>query len=56
MKGIENDLGDMKIPLKLETRAIKKIPYRPNPMYKKKVKEKIDRMLEASIIEPVITL
>jgi hypothetical protein len=38
MKGIAGELGEMKIPLKLEARPVKKRPYRLNPMYKKKVK------------------
>jgi hypothetical protein len=42
MKGIEGDLGEMKIPLKPEARAVRKIPYRLNLVYKKKLKEKID--------------
>jgi hypothetical protein len=43
----------MKIPLKYDMRPIKKQPYRLNPIYKQKVKEKIDRMLKADIIKPV---
>jgi hypothetical protein len=43
----------MKIPLKLEARPVKQRPYRLNPVYKKKVKEENDRMLEVGIIEPV---
>jgi hypothetical protein len=53
MKGIAGELGEMKIPLRLEVRPIRQRPYRLNPIYKHKVKEDIDRMLEASIIEPV---
>jgi hypothetical protein len=53
MKGIAGDLGEMKIPLKPEARPVKKRPYRLNPVYKPKVKEEIDRMLEVGIIEPV---
>jgi hypothetical protein len=53
MKGIVGDLGEMKIPLKPKARLVRQRPYRLNPMYKQKVKEKIDRMLEADIIEPV---
>jgi hypothetical protein len=53
MKGIVGELGEMKIPLKPEARPIRQRPYRLNPIYKHKVKEKIDRMLEAGIIEPV---
>ena len=53
MKFIERDLGEMKISLRYEARTITQRPYRINPIYKQKVKEKIDRMLEAGIIEPV---
>jgi hypothetical protein len=53
MKGIVGELGEMKIPLIYEARPIRQRPYRLNPIYKKKVKEEIDRMLEAGIIEPV---
>jgi hypothetical protein len=52
MKFIERDLGEMKISLRYEARTITQRPYRINPIYKQKVKEKIDRMLEAVIIEP----
>jgi hypothetical protein len=34
MKGIEGDLGEKMIPLKLEARPIMKRPYRLNPVYK----------------------
>jgi len=53
MKGIAGELGEMKIPLRPEVRSIKQRPYRLNPIYKKKVKAEIDRMLEVGIIEPV---
>jgi hypothetical protein len=53
MKGIEGELGEMKIPLRLEARFFRQRPYRLNPIYKKKVKAEIDRMLEAGIIELV---
>ena len=53
MKRIEGEIGEMKIPLKPKARPIKQRPYRLNPVYKQKVKEKFDRMLEASIIELV---
>jgi hypothetical protein len=53
MKGIAGELGEMKIPLRPEARSIRQRPYRLNPIYKQKVKAKIDRMLEAKIIEPV---
>jgi hypothetical protein len=53
MKGIVVELGEMNIPLRPEAISIRKRPYRLNPIYKKKVKAEIDRMLEARIIEPV---
>jgi hypothetical protein len=53
MKGIAKELGEMKIPLKPDARPIKQQPYRFNPIYKQKVKDEIDRMLEAGIIKPV---
>jgi hypothetical protein len=53
MKGIAGELGEMKIPLKPEARPVRQRPYRLNPIYKQKVRAKIDRMLEAGIIEPV---
>jgi hypothetical protein len=53
MKRLARELGDMNIPLKLDSRPIRKRPYRLNPMYKQKVKEKIVKMLEVSVIEPV---
>jgi hypothetical protein len=43
----------VKIHLKPEARPIRKRTYRLNPVYKQKVKEEIDRMLEAGIIELV---
>ena len=43
----------MKIALKPEDGPVRKRPYKLNPVYKQKVKEEIDRMLEAGIIEPV---
>jgi hypothetical protein len=45
------ELGEMKIPLKPEARSVRQRPYRLNPIYKKKVKAEIDRMLEVGIIE-----
>jgi len=51
MKGIVGELGEMKIPLKLGAKPVKQIPYMLNPRYKEKVKAKIDRMLEAGIID-----
>ena len=53
MKGIVDDLGEMKIPLKPYANLVKQQPYRLNPRYKEKVKEELDHMLDAGIIEPV---
>jgi hypothetical protein len=53
MKGILGELGEMNIPLIYEARPVRQRPYRLNPIHKKKVKEEIDRMLDAGIIEPV---
>ena len=53
MKGIVRDLGVMRIPLKRDARPVKQRPYRLNHRYKEKVKDEIDKMLAAGIIEPV---
>jgi hypothetical protein len=39
MKGIAGELGEMKIPLKLDTKPVRYRPYILNPKYKEKVKE-----------------
>jgi hypothetical protein len=43
----------MKIPFILDARPVRHRPYILNPIYKHKVKAKIDRMLESRIIEPL---
>jgi hypothetical protein len=53
MKGIVGELGEMNIPLKPEVRSVRQRPYRLNLIYKQKVKDEIDRILEAGIIEPI---
>jgi hypothetical protein len=53
MKGIAGDLGEIKIPLRVEARSIRQRPYKLNLIYKQKVKDKNDRILEDGIIEPV---
>ena len=53
MKGIDEELGEMKIPLRSNERPIKQRPYKLNPIYKQKVKDEIDRMLKVGIIELV---
>jgi hypothetical protein len=53
MKRIKGTMGETKIPLGLDERPIKKIPYRLDPKYKQKVRIELDRMLGARIIEPI---
>ena len=53
MKGILGDLGEMKIPLKLDAKPMRQRPYRLNPRYKERVNSELDRMLDTGIIEPV---
>jgi hypothetical protein len=53
MKGIKGPMGEMKIPLRADTRPIKQRPYRLNSKYKQKFKIELDRMMEVGIIEPV---
>ena len=53
MKGVAGELGEMKIPLRPDSRPIRQRPYRLNPIYKYKVKAEIEKMLEAEIIELV---
>ena len=47
------DLGEMKIPLRPDAKPSKQRPYRMNPKYKERVKEELDHMPDAGIIEPV---
>jgi hypothetical protein len=53
MKGVARELGEMMIPLRPEARLIRHRTYRLNPIYKQKVKEYLDRIIESGIIEPV---
>ena len=53
MKGILGDLGIMRIPLKEGAKTIKQCPYRLNPKYKEKFRKELNKMLIASIIEPI---
>eukprot|EP00253_Pinus_taeda_P005155 PITA_05155 len=53
LKGIVGDLGIVKITLKSDAKPVKKQPYRLNPKYKEKVREELDKMLTAEIIEPM---
>jgi len=43
----------MKIPLKKDAKPVKQRPYRLNPKYKEKLKQELEKMLAAGIIEPV---
>ena len=47
MKGILGDLGEMKIPLKLDAKPVKQRLYRLNMRYKEHVKDELERMLDA---------
>ena len=53
MKRIAGELGEMKIPLRVEARSIRQQPYKLNLIYKQKVKVGINRMLKANIIKSV---
>jgi hypothetical protein len=53
MKGIKGPMGEMNIPLRLDSRPIKQRPYRLNAKYKNKVKIELDRMMEEGIIQLV---
>ena len=53
MKGILRDLGVMRIPLKEGAKLVKQRPYRLNPRYKEKVRQDLDKMIVARIIEVV---
>jgi hypothetical protein len=52
-QGIVGSLGEMKRKLKPDACPIKKKPYRLNLKYKEKVKQELDKMLEAGVIFPV---
>ena len=43
----------MRIPLKHDMKPMKQRHYRLNPKYKEKVKEELEKILAAGIIEPV---
>jgi len=43
----------MKIPLKPRAKPMKKMPYRLNMRYKEKMKDEINKMLDARTIEPI---
>jgi hypothetical protein len=53
MKRIARELGKTKIPLKPYAKPVQQRPCRMKSKYKEKVKQELDRMLEAGIIELV---
>ena len=53
MKGILGDLGEMNILLKPDAKPLWQRPYHLNPQYTERVKDELDRMLDAGIIDPV---
>lgn len=53
LKGIVGDLGVMKVTLNPDMKPIKQRPYRLNLKYKEKLRNEIDKMLDAGIIKVV---
>ena len=53
LKGLVQEMGEMKIDTKPDVLPIKKRPYKPAHKYKKIVKKEIDNMLAACIIYPI---
>ena len=53
MKGILGDLGELKIPLNTDVKPVKQRSYQLNLRYKERVKDELDRMLDAGIVEPL---
>jgi len=53
LKGIIGDLGVMNITLKPNAKPFKQRPYRLNSDYKEKMHQELEKMLDASIIEPM---
>ena len=53
MKGIIEELGVMRIPLKPEAQPVKKRPYRLNLKYKERMKQQLDQLLQQGLIEPI---
>ena len=48
-KGIDSDLGEMKINLNPNAKPVKQWPYRLNPWYKENVKDDTNRILYAKL-------
>ena len=53
LKGLVQEMGEMKIDIKLDARQIKKRSYKLVHKYKKIVKKEIDNMLATGIIYPI---
>jgi len=53
MKGIAEELVEMRIPLRDDAKPVRQRPYRLNPRYKEKIRVEIAKMLEVGIVEPV---
>ena len=53
LKGLVQEMGEMKIDIKLEAKPVKKIPYELAHKYKEIVKKEINNMLAAGIIYPI---
>ena len=53
MNGLAGELGEKNISLNPDAIIVRQIPYILNPIYKEKVKEKIDKMVQAGVIELV---
>ena len=53
LKGLVQEMGEMKIDIKPDVRPVKKRSYKLAHKYKEIVKKEIDNMLEAGIIYPI---
>ena len=53
VEGIVRDIDEMKIPLSIDAKPVKQLPYILNPRYKEKIKAGKDRMLEACVMESI---
>ena len=53
LKGLVQEMGEMRIEIKPDARLIKKRPYKLAHKYKEIVKKEIDNMLAAGIIYPI---
>ena len=53
LKGIVKDLGVVKIMLNLDVKPVKQRSYWLNPKYKEKMRQELEKMMDANIIEPI---